>query len=117
MPNAEPNPEPVDLGSFGGSQLVAGQVHTCLVLSSEEVVCWGDNTAGQLGDGTEISRHTPALVRDLFGAVALSAGIGHTCAIRRDGVVVCWGLNDQGQLGDGTTENRLEPVRVLAPVE
>lgn len=99
--------------------LTAGANHTCALKSSHEVVCWGDNTNGQLGNGTTTSTLTSAPVTALAapattaaGAVAISAGGSHTCAVFFDGTIRCWGLNSSGQLGDNSTTQRTSPVLV-----
>ena len=64
--------------------------------------CWGDNAAGQLGDGTA-TRHTSAVaVPGLGGATGLALGNTHSCALFADGTARCWGSNSSGELGDGT---------------
>jgi alpha-tubulin suppressor-like RCC1 family protein len=75
------------------------------------VSSWGDNSNGQLGDGTTAGRDTPHEVKGLDGVIALEAGSGHVLAVREDGTVWGWGRNVFGQLGDGTTENRTSPVQ------
>jgi alpha-tubulin suppressor-like RCC1 family protein len=77
--------------------------HLCALLSDGTVKCWGDNTYGQLGDGTKTSSSTAVAVLGLNGATAVAAGGGHSCAALSGGTVKCWGLNSSGQLGNGTT--------------
>ncbi len=91
-------------------QLAAGEGHTCARADDGSVWCWGDNDAGQLGDGTDRDRDTPAQVRGLTEAVEIAAGSQHTCARRRDGSVLCWGRGAEGQLGDGASTERHQPV-------
>lgn len=94
-------------------QIAAGRYHACLITPSRGVQCWGRNSDGQLGDGTELPRSTPTNVVGLErGVVGLALGAEHSCALRQDGTVACWGSNQYGQLGDGTAEKRLTPVIV-----
>jgi len=91
----------------------AGFEHTCALLRSGEVECWGANRFGQLGDGRSIDREGPVRVRGLQGAaIAISAGGRHTCAVLARGQVECWGADFSGQLGDGRLQDHAGPVRV-----
>lgn len=102
----------VGLGS--GMQAVAAKGDfTCALTSAGAVRCWGDNSHGQLGDGTTVRRTAPVPVAGLGGAVqAIAPGDTHACALTTAGAVLCWGNNSHGQLGDGTTTQRLAPVAV-----
>src|SRR5262249_11817767 len=77
------------------------------------VKCWGNNDAGQLGDGTTGGQHDlPVSVRDLSEARGLALSSSHSCALLSDGTVECWGGNELGQLGDGSMTQSSTPVRV-----
>ncbi len=94
--------------------ITAGHSHTCAILDDGSVSCWGRNTYGGLGDGTNTDRNTPTQTSSLGTdrtAVAITAGDFHTCAILDDGSVSCWGYNGYGGLGDGTTTDRNTPTQ------
>ncbi len=100
--------------------VVAGGGHTCALLSTERVLCWGGNSSGQLGDGTIVGRTSPVQVIGIDGDAELTSveavGLGghHSCAVLTDSRLTCWGLNDLGQVGDGSDIDRPAPVRVAA---
>jgi alpha-tubulin suppressor-like RCC1 family protein len=83
-------------------------------------VCWGDNAAGQLGDGSLRASATPVVVAGLSQALHVSAGgmeqdgalIGHTCAVDTEFYVQCWGRNVEGQLGVGRAPDSPRPLLV-----
>lgn len=113
---------PVPVAGFTGGELDGvtevdgGSLHTCALLSSGQVACWGSNARGQLGDGGSDSR-VPVLVSDTgigtLGRVeSLALGSSHSCAVVSGQRARCWGSNTSGQLGDGTSSNRPMAVSV-----
>lgn len=91
--------------------VTAGWKHTCVLLKTGLVKCWGDNSSGQLGTG-KISavESTPVSVVALNGVKSIAAGAKHTCALYSWGFVKCWGSNQYGQLGNGKFTNSALPV-------
>ncbi|MGH2960540.1 MAG: hypothetical protein ACRDKE_13110 [Solirubrobacterales bacterium] len=99
---------PVDVVGLqsGVESMDSGDGHSCALLSSGDVKCWGANNYGQLGDGTETNRSTPVSVVGISGPVkAVATGSWRTCVLLVSGGVECWGWNQWGQLGDGTTSD------------
>jgi alpha-tubulin suppressor-like RCC1 family protein len=92
---------PVDVAGLasGVIAIAAGSAHTCALKGSGEVLCWGANGFGQLGDGTVTQRNTPVSVAT--GGIAIATGNFHTCMLTAPGVSKCWGNNSQGNLGNG----------------
>ena len=108
---------PVAPGPLTGiTQVAVGDDHACALTSAAEVVCWGANDFGQLGDGSLAARSRPVRVLEsgapLGGVEEISVGWSHSCARLSSGEVRCWGRNQIGQLGDGTSTTRSAPVAV-----
>jgi alpha-tubulin suppressor-like RCC1 family protein len=75
-----------------------------------DVRCWGENTYGQLGDGTLVDRHSPPSPVVTTNVKLLSCGGDHVCVLSTDSVsMACWGRNFNGQLGVGNTIDVLVP--------
>jgi alpha-tubulin suppressor-like RCC1 family protein len=86
--------------------------HTCALLSSGTVECWGVNTYGEIGNATIAPSNTPVAVAGITNAISISAGQSFTCATLDIGTVKCWGINDYGQLGNGSSTSYSVPVSV-----
>jgi alpha-tubulin suppressor-like RCC1 family protein len=92
-------------------QIAAGDFHTCALLDTGAVRCWGRGEAGRLGRGDTEGigdDEPPSDAGDVSvggRVVQIAAGGDHTCALLASGSVRCWGLGTDGQLGYRDTEN------------
>jgi alpha-tubulin suppressor-like RCC1 family protein len=113
-PNSGPTPyskpSPVDVFglSSGVEQISVGNQHTCALLASGNLKCWGYSSAGAIGDGTnEPVRSAPVDVIGLGDTVdGVSAGVDFTCALLSGGGVKCWGITNDGRLGNGSNTSQ-----------
>ena len=107
---------PVNVSSLtsGVVAIAAGDRHTCALMETGEIKCWGDNNYGQNGDGTYTNSNIPVNVAELSGGViTISAGGSHTCVLTINDGVKCWGANGYGQLGDETHTTHNTPSSVV----
>ena len=97
--------------------IAGGGYHSLALTSSGQVLAWGSNGQGQLGNGTTTSSSTPVAVSLPSGTTvtAIAAGYYHSLALTSSGQVLAWGYNADGELGNGTTTNRSTPVAVSLP--
>lgn len=111
-PTPIPTPKPKPKGDFIAVE--GGGYHTLALNDDGTVWAWGDNTYGQLGDGTNKDcSYSPIRVLGLTDIIAISTRSDHNLALKSDGTVWAWGTNTYGELGDGnvlTTSNI--PVQV-----
>jgi alpha-tubulin suppressor-like RCC1 family protein len=109
-----PNPVPIlidDSELTNVRQIAVGRAHGCGLRGDGRALCWGLNSFGQLGHGTNSTTNTPNPAPALIDAGALAgvelivAGNYHSCAVQGDGRALCWGRNSHGQLGSDLNVN------------
>lgn len=115
--------KPVNVRGLPGpaTMLSAGRDHACAIVAGGKMYCWGNNTEGQLGNGSLYATMEPVRVEGLTSKVISIAAAGeHTCALVEDGTVLCWGDNLLLQLGitgsDGVETPTLGPKFPKKPV-
>ncbi|MGI6487478.1 MAG: fibronectin type III domain-containing protein [Syntrophothermaceae bacterium] len=105
-----------DWNPLDGSQPVsAGKNHTLFIDQDGQVWAWGQNTFGQLGNGSTNDSTTVVSVKGLQNITAVAAGCDHSLALDQDGKVWAWGRNNKGQLGIGSTDDSNIPVQINGP--
>jgi alpha-tubulin suppressor-like RCC1 family protein len=109
VPPTTPEPPPEITATV--SAISAGDNYTMAVRSDGILWAWGQNSYGQLGNGTLNTITVPAEIMQDVSYVA--AGISHTAAIKTDGSLWMWGINADGQLGDGTLGDKFNPVKIM----
>ncbi len=94
-------------------QISPGFLHTCALLRSGAIACWGVGSSGELGDGARGYPDGAVTVQGISGTVEeVAASNGETCAVV-DGRALCWGGNEEGRLGTATgNEFELTPTPV-----
>ena len=104
------------VASSHATLIAAGTAHSCMIQSGA-AYCWGNNSNGQLGDGSTTNSTSPVPVYTggvLAGRTLtqIVAGGSSTCALDSTGLAYCWGLNTSGQLGNNSTTQSPVPVAV-----
>ncbi|MFT3766507.1 MAG: hypothetical protein QM820_13490 [Minicystis sp.] len=105
------SPTPTAGGISDFVSLDVGNNHSCALRENGSVWCWGANTRGQIGDGTNNNATSPTAVVDPGPWLSVSAGVEFSCAVKGDHTLWCWGLDTSRQLGDGKTTNSNVPVQ------
>ena len=91
------------------TQVCVGGRHSCALLTNDDVLCWGGNQFGQLGNGNTDNigdDELPSVTASVGGDVSqISCGENHTCALLTNGKVRCWGQGSNGKLGYADVSN------------
>jgi len=95
---------PYEVSANGSwARVAAGGLHSLALTTGGALYSWGDNTYGQLGNGTTTNSNVPTQVGTDTHWVAITAGQYTSMAVKSDGSLWIWGRNDSGQSGNGTT--------------
>jgi alpha-tubulin suppressor-like RCC1 family protein len=105
---------PIQVGTdTDWSEIFSAGVYHCTALKTDgSLWAWGNNTVGQLGDGTAVNKPEPVHILPGSTWKSVSAGMVHTLGIQTDGTLWAWGSNSNGQIGNGSLDDVLEPSRI-----
>ena len=108
---------PVQVSQPSGTvtAIASGENHSLALNSAGQVLAWGSNSHGQLGNGSTTDSSLPVVAGVPVPSTAIAGGGNHTLALTTAGDVASWGDNSFGQLGNGTTTDRSTPGRVSLP--
>ncbi|MDD5726033.1 MAG: hypothetical protein PHC53_01310 [Patescibacteria group bacterium] len=99
-------PLPQKIDSFGTDvvEVSVGNNFSCAIKTDGTLWCWGWNSWGQVGTGTQTNHEPSPLQVTAMGTnvVQVSTGYAHTCAVKTDGTLWCWGHNHDGEIGLGS---------------
>jgi alpha-tubulin suppressor-like RCC1 family protein len=84
------------------TQISVGSNFACALSSAGAAYCWGNNSSGQLGNGTITSSNVPVLVSGGLVFTQIDTGSTFACALTSAGAAYCWGNDGQDQLGNTT---------------
>lgn len=117
------DPDYVNLS--GVTKVMTGNAHGCAITIDGEVYCWGSNSSGQLGLGSDeyktenmnvgyaskvVTGEQGAKSGHLSHVVELSLGVDHSCALTVEGDIYCWGDNTAMELGDAFEKQSVKPI-------
>ena len=94
-----------------------GTYHSAAITKDGSLYMWGENSDGQLGNGSTTNRSTPVKIMENVATVSL--GAWHSAAITKDGSLYMWGYNNYGQLGNGSSgnyEKSVSPIKIMENV-
>ena len=120
------DPSKVDYVNLSGvTKVMTGNAHGCAITIDGEVYCWGSNSSGQLGLGSDeyktenmnvgyaskvVTGEQGAKSGHLSHVVDLSLGVDHSCALTVEGDIYCWGDNTAMELGDAFEKQSVKPL-------
>lgn len=108
---------PVEVNGIDNAIAIgSGSFHSCALLATGQVKCWGENKTGQIGSGIlTVANYTlPELVTGIDNATVIVAGYSHSCAALASGEVKCWGWNNRDQSSSAADGSHI-PAPVTVP--
>ncbi|MGN1339974.1 MAG: Ig-like domain-containing protein [Oscillospiraceae bacterium] len=95
-----------------GQEIATGTDFSAVIDGYGDLTLSGNNTCGQLGDGT-LKSHSSFVKTVKSDIDKVSLGNNFAGCITKDDKLYCWGDNTNGQVGNGNGGANSEPVTVL----
>ncbi|CAN5389465.1 hypothetical protein BH09GEM1_BH09GEM1_38900 [soil metagenome] len=105
-------PTAVNTGGRALVDVAVGTRQICFLDFSGQAFCWGENYAGQLGNGSFTWSSTPVATNTALRFSTLSMGYDFVCGLTKIATSACWGSNGSGSVGNGSTVNQTTPLEV-----
>ena len=97
--------------------IAAGHYHSLALTIEGNVLSWGYNASGQLGDGSNLNQLYPVRVKELENIILIQTFGFHSIALKNDGSLWTWGKNDYGQLGISSPAYSNTPIRLQSQIK
>ena len=99
------------------TQVAGGFWSSAALCSDGSLYTWGNNSFGQLGDGTTTARLVPVRIAPPVGQrwLQVSVGYQHMLAVCSNGSLYAWGGNGYGLFSNGTNTHSRIPIQVAPP--
>jgi alpha-tubulin suppressor-like RCC1 family protein len=112
--HAGPVTRPQKVAGISGVKVIdSGKGFNCAIAANDQVLCWGWNAHGELGNGSNDEFNpTPTPVQNLGPAKALAVGDSHACAVLKDGSVWCWGETVEAFIVKDEALNTHVPIQI-----
>lgn len=103
-------------GGYSFTKIAVGGYDGCGITKTSQLVCWGEDSYGEIGQGDTATMRLPTVVPLPEAADSVVVGYRSVCALGVSGTAYCWGDNSSGQLGDGSLNSRSVPAPVSTAV-
>ena len=99
-------------GSNDWATVTAGFSCTLAIKTNGTLWAWGNNWAGQLGDGSKTNCRSPQKIGTDTDWLAVAPGFAHTIALKANGTLYAWGNNSSGAFGNNTRLDSDVPLQI-----
>jgi predicted fused transcriptional regulator/phosphomethylpyrimidine kinase len=93
--------------------IACGDEHMIAIAANNRLFGWGDNTFGQIGNGTNDQQNIPVeITRSISAPIMIACGPTHSFAVNSNKRLVGWGKNTNYELGINNNINQNVPIEI-----